>query len=271
MPVLAFSSPKGGVGKSTLAAHVAALLRKRGHPVLAIDLDPQNALRLHLGVSMREQNGFMSQIDMAPDWRSSRITTSSGVDLLPFGPVDPGRALHIGAFLLSHPEALADPLREMLDQPGLVIVLDTPPGPSAALEAAIPLVDLFCCVLLADAGSAAMIPEIAQGVMFGRGTMAQRSAERLGLIMNQVDLRQPLDNAVMDCAVQALGHRLLGAVCHDTALSEALAQKHLLLDGTAGAAQDLQIIADKIALRLRLVPPAREPTGFRALSDWGLR
>lgn len=271
MPVLAFTSPKGGVGKSTLAAHVAAILRARGHAVLAIDLDPQNALRLHLGVSMREQAGFMSYLDTAADWKSSRITTASGVDLLPFGPVDPGRALQIGAYLLPHPEALGDQISEMLAQPGLVVVLDTPPGPSAALEAVMPLVDLFCCVLLADAGSAAMIPEIAHGHMFGRGTMGQRTAQRLGLIMNQLDLSQPLGNAVMDCAVHALGQRLLGAVCYDSTLSEALAQKHLLLDGAAGAAEDLQVITDKIALRLRLAPPAREATGFRALSDWGLR
>lgn len=271
MPVLAFTSPKGGVGKSTLAAHIAAILRARGHAVLAIDLDPQNALRLHLGLSIRETAGFLSRIDAAPDWRKSRIATASGVDLLPFGPVDPSRSLRIAAYLLAHPEALAEPLRDMLAQPGLIVVLDTPPGHSAALEAVMPLVDLFCVVLLADAGSAAMIPEIAQGQMFGRGTLAQRTAERVGLIMNQVDLGQPLDNAAMDCAVHALGHRLLGAVCRESALAEALAEKQLLMDGDGGAAVDLQVVADKITDRLRLTPHEGKAGGFRALAEWGLR
>jgi cellulose synthase operon protein YhjQ len=271
MPILAFTSPKGGVGKSTLAAHVAGILRARGHQVLALDLDPQNALRLHLGVSMQIQSGFMSRIDANPDWRSSRVATESGVELLPFGPADPSRTLRIAANLLSHPELLAEPLRDMLAQPGLVIVLDTPPGPSAALEAVIPLVDLFCMVLLADAGSAAMIPDIAHDHLFGRGTLAQRHAERVGVVVNQVNLGQPLGSAVMDCVVRTFGHRLLGAICLDPALSEALAQKQLLTDGNSGAAEDLQVLADKIALRLQLAAPARSAAGFRALSEWGLR
>jgi hypothetical protein len=228
-------------------------------------------LRLHLGLSIRETSGFMAQIDAAPDWHASRIETACGVDLLPFGSVDPSRALRIGAHLLGNPEALAAPLRNMLTQPGLIVVLDTPPGPTAALEAAMPLVDLLCTVLLADGGSAALIPEIAQGQMFGRGTLAQRTADRVGLIMNQVDLGQPLGQAVMDCALHAMGHRMLGAVCLDMALSEALAHKRLLLDGKAGAAEDLQLVADKIIARLLLPPPGHEAPGFRALADWGLR
>jgi hypothetical protein len=75
----------------------------------------------------------------------------------------------------------------------------------------------------------------------------------------------------MDCAVHAMGHRVLGAVCRDVALSEALAHKQLLMDGNAGAAEDLRLLADRIATRLHLPPPGREATGFPALAAWGLR
>ena len=57
MPLIGFTSPKGGVGKTTLAANVAALLAARGHKVLALDLDPQNALRLQFGLSYRDEAG----------------------------------------------------------------------------------------------------------------------------------------------------------------------------------------------------------------------
>lgn len=40
-PVVAFFSNKGGVGKTTLAYHVAWMLRELGVNVLAVDLDPQ--------------------------------------------------------------------------------------------------------------------------------------------------------------------------------------------------------------------------------------
>ncbi len=273
MPLIAFSSPKGGVGKTTIAAHVAAILRGRGHSVLAIDLDPQNALRLHLGLAMSVEAGFMNQIDQAPDWRHVVVPTPSGVSLLPFGAVDPRRAVELSGALFAEPELLAAPLRAMLAQPGLVVVLDMPPGPTAALEAVLPLLDLICIILLADAGSAAILPSVVSGQVFGRGTLASRFVEKMGVVMNQADFASPLEAAVMDCAIRALGPRLLGAVCHDTALAEALAEKRLLLDGEPGAAEDLVVLVDRIVSQLKLPPPSPPPVGlaFPALSEWGLR
>ena len=39
--VIAFSSLKGGVGKSTLSLNVAACLHRAGHRTLIVDADPQ--------------------------------------------------------------------------------------------------------------------------------------------------------------------------------------------------------------------------------------
>lgn len=41
MKTIAISNQKGGIGKSTIAVHLAFDLRERGHSVLFIDLDPQ--------------------------------------------------------------------------------------------------------------------------------------------------------------------------------------------------------------------------------------
>ena len=46
MKVITVVSAKGGVGKTTLAANLASVLAARGRRVIALDLDPQNALRL---------------------------------------------------------------------------------------------------------------------------------------------------------------------------------------------------------------------------------
>jgi cellulose synthase operon protein YhjQ len=272
MPLIAFTSPKGGVGKTTIAAHMAAILRTRGHSVLAIDLDPQNVLRLHLGLSMRDDVGFMSSLGQRSlPWRSSMVETPSGVDLLPYGSVDPRRAMELNSRLFAEPELLAAPLRDILELPGLMVILDTPPGPSPALEALMPLIDLICLVLLADAGSAALLPVVAGGRTFGRGTLAGRTADRVGVIMNQVDFGQALGEAVMECAINALGSRLLGAVCRDEALAEALASKHLLTTPHDGAADDLQVLADTLAGRVRMSGPGGGLAGFPALTEWGLR
>lgn len=40
MPVIAFSRPKGGAGKTTAATHLATVLAERGANVAVIDADP---------------------------------------------------------------------------------------------------------------------------------------------------------------------------------------------------------------------------------------
>lgn len=48
--VIAIGNQKGGVGKTTMTAHLAAALGERGHSVLAIDLDMNYGLTQHFGV-----------------------------------------------------------------------------------------------------------------------------------------------------------------------------------------------------------------------------
>jgi cellulose synthase operon protein YhjQ len=277
MPLIAFVSPKGGVGKTTLAAHVAALLAQRGHRVLAIDLDPQNALRLQFGLPLRDEAGFLCDIVRRPSWRQTVVDTAAGVRLLPHGTVDPLTTLENAAVLHTQPELLAGPVREMLADPDLLIVVDSPPGPNPAMSALLPLADLTVVVLLADAASAAQLPLIASNRWLGRGRLATRAGECAVVVLNQMDLDAPLASAVFEGAAETLGPQLLGAVCRDEAVTEALGDKRLLLDTRDGpAAEDLLALTDAIAARMRLPPPgfgggARRRGSFSALSDWGLR
>ena len=41
MKTIAFFNNKGGVGKTTLAYHLAHMLPRLGYPTVAVDLDPQ--------------------------------------------------------------------------------------------------------------------------------------------------------------------------------------------------------------------------------------
>lgn len=59
--VVAVVSPKGGVGKTTVVANLATALLDGGRPVTVVDLDPQNALRLHLQMSLDESRGIAVQ------------------------------------------------------------------------------------------------------------------------------------------------------------------------------------------------------------------
>jgi cellulose synthase operon protein YhjQ len=268
MPLIAIASPKGGVGKTTLTAHLAAILAGRGFRVTVLDLDPQNALRLHLGVSIREHGGFMARLLSKPDWRGCLHATACGATLLPFGAAEPAEVLDIAAAIGATPALLAAPVQQMLSDPDLILLVDTPPGPGTAVAALYPLIDLMVLVLLADAGSASLIPQIAANSFMGRGTLAHRAAERAVVVLNQFAPQAALSTAVLEMAQRALGPRLLGAIARDEAVAEALADKRLLTEPGPGAADDMQVFADAITRHAKLqLPGARRP-GFSALDEW---
>jgi len=57
--LIAVASPKGGVGKTTCAAHLAYGIAASGYRAIAVDLDPQNSLRLHFGIPLGEASGLV--------------------------------------------------------------------------------------------------------------------------------------------------------------------------------------------------------------------
>ncbi|MFL1464391.1 cellulose synthase operon protein YhjQ/BcsQ [Roseococcus sp. DSY-14] len=266
MPLICFASPKGGVGKTTLAANVADALRRQGRRVLVMDFDPQNTLRLHFGVSLSDTAGFMTELPKRPDWRTLVRQTPSGVMLLPHGGIDIRGALGLAHSLERDPELLAAPLRAILSDPGLVVVADTPPGASHALAILVPMATMVCAVLLSDATSAALVPDIENGRFLGQGTTAALFAGRLRVILNGVDPNARLSRAAAETVARHLGPRLLGAVAREEVVAEALAAQRLVLDVApdSQAAEDLREIARGIEAAVPAVP---EPFG----ASWGAR
>jgi len=264
LPLICLASPKGGVGKTTLAANLAHALRRAGWPVVALDLDPQNALRLHFGIPLADTAGFLAE--PGRDWRSALRPTAAGVDLLPHGTTDLRGALATAGALEREPELIAAPLRALLADPALVVVADTPPGPSHALSALAPLASLVIAVLLADAASTALLPDIESGRFLGRGTLGNLYATRLRVVLNQVDYHSRLSIASAEAMAAHLGPRLLGAVARDEALAEALACQRLLAEcaPASAAAQDIADIARGIAALLHAEAPGAGGLAWRA-------
>ncbi len=266
MPLICFASPKGGVGKTTLAANVADAMRRQGRRVLVMDFDPQNTLRLHFGVPLSDTAGFMTELPKRPDWREMVRQTSSGVMLLPHGSIDIRGALGLAHALERDPELLAAPIRAILADPNLLVIADTPPGASHSLNILAPMSAMICAVLLADATSAALVPDIDNGRFLGAGTMAALFAGRLRVVLNGVDPNTRLSRAAAETVARHLGPRLLGAICREEIVAEALAAQRLVLDlaPNSQAAEDLREIARGIEAAL---PPVPEP--FNA--GWGAR
>ncbi|MXP62257.1 cellulose synthase operon protein YhjQ [Roseomonas sp. M0104] len=260
MPLIAFASPKGGVGKTTLVANVADALRRAGRSVLVIDLDPQNALRLHFGIPLHDTAGFMAELLRQPDWRRLVRPTSSGVALLPHGAADLRAALHQAAALERDPLLLSGPLREMLSDPRLLVLADLPPGPSQPLAVAAPLATVVVTVLQSDAISAAVLGEVESGRFLGGGTMSALLTGRLQFVLNGVDMHSRLSRTAAETLARHLGARLLGAVSRDDALSEAQAHMRLVHEMAPGsaAAADIAHVARAIEALLPMTQEVSE-------------
>jgi cellulose synthase operon protein YhjQ len=258
VPLICFASPKGGVGKTTLAANVSGELARAGYRVVALDLDPQNSLRVHFGQPLLDPAGYAADLIRHGSLRNALRRTPSGPDLLPYGQIGHAAALALGTELARDPALIAGPVRDMLADPGTAVVADTAPGPSAALSAVLPLADVLVTVLLVDPASLSTIPAIESGLAHGGG------AGRDGFVLNQLDLRTRLGPPLASAASRHFGDRLLGLVHRDETVCEAVAAQRLVADYEPGsrAARDIGAVARAIAARLaagnaRMAAPSR--------------
>ena len=102
MPLVCVCSPKGGVGKTTMAANLAHALARGGSKVLAIDFDVQNALRLHFGVPLADGRGFVAKSAESSDWSQSILTTGGNIFVLPYGEVSEEQRVEFENLSLIH-------------------------------------------------------------------------------------------------------------------------------------------------------------------------
>lgn len=85
MKTIVFSNQKGGVGKTTSAAALAAGLKSRGFAVLAVDLDPQCNLCLSSGVDMLTVAHTLYDVFKGEASVDDVIVPGLGYDIMPGG------------------------------------------------------------------------------------------------------------------------------------------------------------------------------------------
>jgi len=226
--IIAVVSAKGGVGKTTATANLCTAVRQGGRNVLAIDLDPQNALHLHFGGDPQRIGGTSRATLAGQDWREAGFSSSSGVVVLPYGAVNEDDRQAFERHLESHPDWLSANLHTLGLGADDLVVLDTPPGPSVYMRTALSAAHLAVIVTLPDAASYATLPMmegLVQTYCAARADFANHV-----FVVNQVDNSRLLARDVLQVMRADFGARVAGVIHQDQSVSEALAFNRSVLD-----------------------------------------
>ena len=241
MKVIAVVSAKGGVGKTTLADNLASVLAASGRRVIALDLDPQNALRLHFGVPLDRIDGLSRATLTGDPWQSVMFDGVDGVTVLPYGAVLENDRRRFEAYIDQEPGWLAQSLQTLRLDPSDIVIIDTPPGSSVYVRTALCAATFTLNVVLADAASYAAIPLMERLIETYAAPRPEFGGE--GYVVNQIDQSRQLTKDVLKVLRQMLGDKLFPGVIHlDEGVSEALACDTTLIhyDPLSQAAADFR-------------------------------
>lgn len=244
MPLICVCSPKGGVGKTTLAANLAYSLARTGSKVLALDFDVQNALRLHFGVPLNDERGYVAKALELHDWSQCVLSAGSNIFVLPYGEVSEAQRQSFDEQLTHNDHFLQRGLSALLNYPGLITIADMPPGPSPALKALTGLADLHLIPLLADTASMSTLAHVEKQRLTGAALNHKHGHY---FVINQSDSRRQVSRDVTSLMEEKLGERLLGVIHRDESVVEANASQKSILDfnASSAAAFDIEIMAKK--------------------------
>lgn len=229
MKIVAVASVKGGTGRTTLAAHLAALLAREGQAALVVDLDPQNALGHWFGMAPGEHFGLARRGANADDLVAYTRRMRAEVPFVPFGACGLDDLLELERDVAGRLEWLRKRLDALTRGAFDVVIVDAPAGSGPFARQALLHADLVLGVLAPDGASYASVPmmkELVDELSFPRegflgayyllnGYDARRSLHR--------DVKAALANLLEDAALPV-------ALPVDTSVREALARQHTLFD-----------------------------------------
>ena len=221
--VIAIVSANGGVGKSTVAAGLAKTLRRPGGRTIAIDLDPQNALSCHLGIT-RQDPGLIQLKEQGADWGAHRLPGFGDSECLPFGTGQVNERRLLKQLMLEDSDWLNQHLASMDLSENDTVILDTPSGATVYSQQALDAADLVLVMTVADAASYLALDTMTQWLETSR-----RRAQQQRYVLNQRDDSRSFCRDMGVLFRRRLGANLIGTVRLDHQFNESLAYGRDLL------------------------------------------
>ncbi|MCA8970085.1 MAG: ParA family protein [Planctomycetes bacterium] len=135
---IALAGMKGGIGKTTIAIHLAAALAKRGKRTLLIDLDPQGGVDLFFATG--RLTGLADYLmDRVPISRTLKRTKFDDLGLIARGKLDPVDCPEF-EHTLARTSAVED-LLDLLDSRFEFVIMDLPCGLGAVTRTGLRVAD----------------------------------------------------------------------------------------------------------------------------------
>ncbi|KIH81808.1 cellulose biosynthesis protein BcsQ [Pseudomonas batumici] len=217
--VIVVVSAKGGVGRSTLAAALACAIKRAGGRTLALDLDPQNALCLHLGGS-EDWPGIAASDSADEDWQPLVRKGFAGSRCLAYGVASGPLRRTVEQRLENDRFWLARHLAHLALDEQDTVVIDTPPGATVYLAQALEIADVVLGVTLADAAAYTSLNQLDRLLA---PYLQRESPAQYKVVINQLDTSRQFSLDLCEVLKKRTGQQLLGVIRQDHFISEALA------------------------------------------------
>ncbi|KTC43854.1 cell division protein FtsQ [Pseudomonas fluorescens ABAC62] len=232
--VVALVSVNGGVGRSTLTTALSSGLQRLGQSVVALDLDPQNALRQHFGVDHGLPGIGRSSLLNTP-WKRILQSGFAGCQVIPFGETNLQQKQNLQGWLMREPKWLAQHLSALGLGEEQIVIVDTPAGDNVYLRQALSVADI---VLVVAQPNAACLGTFGQVDALLAPHLARERPPRCHVVINNLDESSAFSLDMLDAFKLRRAEYPLKVVRRDPALSEGLTVSTDPLNGAARAAAD---------------------------------
>lgn len=216
--VVALVSINGGVGRSTLATALSSGLQRHGESVVALDMDPQNALHHHFGVNASLPGIGRTSLEHG-QWAPLQQLGFAGCQVITFGDITLEQQENLERWLKHEPGWLAQRIASLGLSERQTVIIDTPAGNNVYFHQALNVADTVLVIVQADAACLGTLDQL--DVLLAPHLEGEYPPG-VHVVVNQVDESNAFSLDMLEAFKQRLGKAPL-AVHRDMKINEALA------------------------------------------------